>query len=52
MSLGQIIVVLSTAPIDRGLSNTLGNLATNLGLSLKPYDQHGSLVIGNTHAQR
>jgi phosphoserine phosphatase len=52
MSLGQIIVVLSTAPIDRGLSNTLGNLATNLGLSLKPYDQHGSIVVGNTHAQR
>lgn len=52
MSLGQIIVVLSTAPIDRGLSNTLGNLATNLGLSLKPYSNQGSVVAGNTHTQR
>jgi phosphoserine phosphatase len=52
MSLGQIIVVLSTAPIDRGLSNTLGNLATNLGLSLKPYDQLGCTMVASTHAQR
>lgn len=52
MSLGQIIVVLSTAPIDRGLSNILGNLATNLGLSLKPYDQLGCTMVGSTHAQR
>lgn len=52
MSPGQIIVVLSTAPIDRGLSNTLGNIATNLGLALKPHDQFGSVVVGSTHAQR
>jgi hypothetical protein len=52
MSLGQIIVVLSTAPIDRGLSNVLGNVATNLGLSLKPFDNQGCVLVGNTHAQR
>lgn len=52
MSLGQIIVVLSTAPIDRGLSNVLGNVATNLGLSLKPFDNQGCVLVGDTHAQR